>query len=125
MNTPDYQKTIGNCHCGAITVILSEKPKWLVNCNCSICTRLGALWGHVEIESVEIQSASSTRVYIHGDRCIAFHSCDVCACTTHWEELNPKEFTRMGVNFNMCSAEVISRFRIRKRDGAASGKFLD
>ena len=114
----------GRCHCGEVSFSLSEEPKWLVDCNCSICARLGAIWGHVEIASVAIQSGC-TKKYINGDRCIAFHSCTVCACTTHWEELNPSEFTRMGVNFNMCSTDVISRFRIRHRDGANTCEFLD
>ena len=115
----------GRCHCGGVTFSLTEEPKWLVDCNCSICSRLSPLWGHVEIASVTIEAATPTRTYVHGDRCIAFHSCAVCACTTHWEELHPEESSRMGVNFRMCPGEVIARFRIRCKDMASTGRFLD
>ena len=115
----------GRCHCGSVTLSLTEEPKWLVDCNCSICSRLSPLWGHVEIASVTIEAATPTRAYVHGDRCIAFHSCAVCACTTHWEELHPEESSRMGVNFRMCPGDVIARFRIRCKDMASTGRFLD
>ena len=115
----------GVCHCGGVRFVLGARPDWLVDCDCSMCSRLGALWGHVPIASVEIRASRPTRTYVHGDRCIAFHACGVCACTTHWEELDPERFDRMGVNFRMCPRSVIEEFRIRRRDGADAGRFLD
>jgi hypothetical protein len=44
----------GSCHCGAVQFELTESPETLVDCNCSICRRIGALWGHVSI-NIDVQ----------------------------------------------------------------------
>lgn len=42
----------GSCHCGNVRFSVSETPKWLTSCNCSICRRVAALWGHFDPRSV-------------------------------------------------------------------------
>lgn len=48
-----------------------------------------------------------------------------CGCTTHWENLKPDEYSDMAVNLRMCAPEDISKYRIRKFDGADTWDFLD
>ena len=116
----------GACHCGEVKFSISEQPEWLTSCNCSVCRRYGALWGHIEIQSVDIRATKgATIAYTHGDKTLAFHSCRYCGCTTHWENLKPQEFSFMAVNFRMCAEEDIARFRLRHFDGADSWEFLD
>ena len=116
----------GTCHCGNVKFSISEDPKWLTSCNCSICRRLGALWGHVEAENVVIDAQDDATIsYVHGDKTLAIHTCRNCGCTTHWENLKMDEYTRMAVNFRMCSDEDISKFRVRRFDGADTWKFFD
>ncbi len=101
-------------------------PKWLVSCNCSVCTRLGALWAHAESTEIQLHyEAGATIAYSWGDKTLAFHSCKVCGCTTHWENLDLTKHTRMAVNFRMCPSGDIADFRVRKLDGANTWKFLD
>lgn len=91
-----------------------------------MCRRTGALWGHVDIASVTITAATDATIsYVHGDKSLAFHTCRICGCTTHWENLQPAEHSHMALNFRMCSTTDISKFRIRKFDGADSWEFLD
>lgn len=114
----------GSCHCGNVTFELAKAPEKLVDCNCSICRRIGALWGHIEVEDVTIKPGETTS-YIHGDKLLAFHTCLQCGCTTHWENLGRNEHTHMAVNFRMCDPNVINEFEIRKFDGAKTWAFLD
>ncbi|MEM7077623.1 MAG: GFA family protein [Pseudomonadota bacterium] len=115
----------GVCHCGAVAFVLTAAPEALVRCNCSICRRLGALWGHLNIPAVRLtMAADATRRYIHGDRMLAFHSCATCGCTTHWENLLP-DGEHMAVNFNLCEPQEVARHRIRDFDGAETWTFLD
>jgi len=117
---------VGSCHCGSVRFAISEQPQWLTSCNCSVCRRYAALWGHVDISSVTVEAAEdATIAYIRGDGSLAFHSCRTCGCTTHWENLKPQEYSHMAVNFRMCAGEDISRFRIRQFDGADSWAFID
>lgn len=117
----------GTCHCGAVRFEISENPGRLVDCNCSICRRIGALWGHVPVTAVKLTcEPDATIAYVHGDRTLAFHTCRTCGCTTHWESLAPNEEDAvMAVNFRMCPDPDIARFEIRKFDGADTWAFLD
>jgi len=45
--------------------------------------------------------------------------------TTHWENLKPDEHSHMVVNFRMCTVEDVSKYRIRKFDGADTWAFQD
>lgn len=114
----------GSCHCGTVRFELTEAPEKLVDCNCSICRRIGALWGHVAISSVTIlASEGSTISYIQGDKTLSTHTCKTCGCTTHWENLQP-DGEHMAVNFRMCAPEVIGQFPIRRFDGADTWQFI-
>ena len=118
--------TKGVCHCGNISFQTTENPSWLTDCNCSICRRVAALWGHLPIASVSIEKKGETIAYVQGDKTLAIHSCVSCGCTTHWENLDPASGEPiMAVNFRMCSNEDIARHRIRKFDGADTWSFLD
>ena len=115
----------GRCHCGAVGFSIDQAPELLVDCNCSICRRLGALWGHVAISAVTIDAPDEgTIAYVQGDRMLAMHSCRKCGCTTHWESL-AEGGEHMAVNFRMCEPAVIAQFEVRKFDGADTWTFLD
>lgn len=99
-------------------------PEKLVDCNCSICRRLGALWGHLPIDDVQIWQGD-TVAYTRGDRNLAFHSCKQCGCTTHWENLRPDQSNHMAVNFRLVDPSIAKTLPIRRFDGADTWKFLD
>ena len=116
----------GSCHCGAVRFELSETPEWLTRCNCSYCARSGALWAHDEIDRISVSYAPEDIVrYIWGDKTLAFISCKICGCTTHWESLRPQRHSRMAVNCCMAKLEDVAALRIRNFDGAASWTYLD
>lgn len=114
----------GTCHCGNVSFEITESPEYLVDCNCTACRRFGALWGHIEQSAFTRAGEGKTTAYMHGDKMLAFHTCNNCGCTTHWEGHHP-DHTHMAVNFRMCEPEVVDQFRIRKFDGFDSWEFLD
>ncbi len=115
----------GQCHCGSVQFVCAERPEKLVDCNCSICRRLGALWGHVSIDSVDVIAADDATIrYIQGDKTLAVNTCRNCGCTTHYESLQ-QDGKMMAVNFRMCEPGSIKEFQIRKFDGADSWTFID
>ena len=115
----------GSCHCGAVSFELSQLPQSLMDCNCSVCRRIGALWGHVAIDAVTVNAPENGLVeYIHGDRMLAFNTCNTCGCTTHWSNLLD-DGQHMAVNCRMCDPKDIEQFRIRRFDGAETWQYLD
>ena len=120
------QNLSGTCHCGAVGWTLSARPEKLVSCNCSICRRLRALWAHGTDDTITIHAAEgATRTYVWGDGGIAFHSCNTCGCTTHWQGLEPESPRNMAVNAALADPQDIAEIRVRRFDGADSWQFLD
>ena len=117
--------TKASCHCGAIQIEISEEPKWLVDCNCTVCRRIGALWAHIDLKNVVIDAEKEASIaYVQGDKMLAIHTCRTCGCTTHWEPLIPDESTTMAVNFRMCTIGDQAKYEIRKFDGADTWEFM-
>lgn len=122
---------ITSCHCGNVKITFNDTPEWLTKCNCSICSKLGAIWAHSEIDNISIDmSENSTLRYIRGEGIIAFHSCKKCGCTTHWENLQKPnvetgEGINMAVNMQLLEPKNLNNFRIRNFDGADSWSYLD
>jgi hypothetical protein len=72
------------CHCHAVRIELDGPPPWILDCNCSLCRRYGALWAYHNSAPFRIVSdPSATLVYRWGGKGLAFHHCRTCGCTTH------------------------------------------
>jgi len=113
------------CHCGAIRVEVPHAPATLTNCNCSLCRRLGALWGYYEVGTVQVHGhPEKTEGYIQGDRTLRTVRCRHCGCVTHWEPLDPKA-SRLGVNMRQFDPDLLPDVKIRRFDGAVSWKVLE
>lgn len=115
----------GACHCGAIRVLVPRRPRSLTRCNCSICRRYGTLWAYYRADTVRVEHAQgSTAEYLWGTRRLRFVRCARCGCVTHWERAQPVPERKMGVNARLFDPEVLGSVRIRRYDGAGTGRFL-
>ena len=114
-----------SCVCGAVRFEIVQAPSEVTACNCSACRRLGALWAYYPASEVRIVEGAGTTVgYARGDRCIAFHHCPTCGCTTHWESLDPAD-ARTAVNARLMAPEVVEAARVRRLDGAVTWTYPD
>jgi hypothetical protein len=115
---------VASCHCGAVHLEIDAAPDSLTDCNCSICRRYGVLWAYYSPNEVRIiLPAGATDIYIWGDRSIEFHRCKICGCVTYWAAVDAHS-DRMGVNARLMDPSISRPLRIRKRDGAVTGKYL-
>ena len=106
-----------SCHCGAVRMEIEAPPDTVTDCACSICRRKGALWAYYSPKQVRIIPASgATAIYMWGDKELEFHSCKVCACSTHWSAVDRSD-DRMGVNARLMEPEVLGDARVRKIAG--------
>jgi hypothetical protein len=112
-----------SCHCGAVKLEIAAAPATVTDCNCSICRRYGVLWAYYSPSQVRI-GAGATDIYMWDDKVIEFHRCRNCGCVTHWSPVD-KTVDRMGVNARLMPPEILAHARIRRLDGASSGKYLD
>jgi hypothetical protein len=113
------------CHCGAVTVTLAQAPATVVDCNCSLCRRYGVLWAYYERSDIlTLPDSGLTQTYAWNGRNVDFHRCAACGCVTHWVPRAASR-TTLGINARLLEPAVLASARLRHRDGAGSGKFLD
>src|SRR5213083_3291845 len=95
------------CHCGAIRITMAPAPSWVLDCNCSICRRYGAMWAYSwdfianrALDARLIHGADAVETYLWNDREIGFCRCKHCGCITHHVAMNEAAKLR-GVNGRM------------------------
>jgi hypothetical protein len=116
----------GSCHCGAVRIEVAVTPQRLTSCNCSICSRYGALWAYYTRQQVRVRCApDAASAYLWGDREIEFWHCKTCGCITHWESIDKDAASRIAVNARILPPGEIAAIPVRKFDGASTWKYLE
>src|SRR5579859_549976 len=116
----------GACHCGAVRFELAEAPAWVLDCNCTICRRLGGLWAYPRLGTAKIVSApdpDATEGYLWGDRMLAFQHCRTCGCVTHTTAVDVDPPAIFAVNARMLVGLDPATTQVRQVDNAHSGVF--
>ena len=75
----------GSCHCKATRFEVAYEPASVTQCNCSICSKRGALWSYYSPKDVTIVSEEAKTTYQWGARIGKHNFCGRCGCTTYTE----------------------------------------
>lgn len=113
------------CHCGAVSIGIAAVPAEVTHCNCSLCRSYGVLWFYTDAAALTgVPDAAATDRYAWNGRHVDFHRCRTCGCVTHWI---PRDGARedRGVNARLLPPEVLAAARVRHRNGAGDGAYLD
>jgi hypothetical protein len=111
-------------HCGAVRVEIASRSRSVTDCSYSICRRLGARRAYDRPHEVEVICArDATGIHLWNDRCIEFHHCRTCGCTTHYEGVSDEP--RRVVNARLMDIADIRGVPIRRFDEASSRRYLD
>jgi len=110
------------CHCGAVRFEIAEPPEWVLDCNCTLCRRYGALLSYYrgadQAKLLTTPAPGTTEPYLWGDREIAFHRCKSCGCVTHIEAVADRVI--FGVNTRMMAGLDPAKVRLRRIDNSHS-----
>lgn len=112
----------GQCHCGAVQICIAHKPDYLNDCNCSLCTKTGALW--IYFQTAEVDVIGKTKSYMRADKTeavVQLHFCPSCGSSTHWKlsDSYDGEIDRMGVNMHLFDTDILTGIELRFPDGKA------
>lgn len=117
-----------SCHCQSVNVTVNAKPEYINDCNCSLCSNSGAIWGYYKADDVVI--TGDTVIYVRADRsnpAVQAHSCKICSATTHWTlteafAAQNKDVSRefdMGINMRLFDDGALIGCELRFPDGKA------
>ena len=54
------------CHCTAVRLEVEHAPRWVYDCNCSVCRRYGVLWAYYKPGEVNVVSGADVLDSTHG-----------------------------------------------------------
>lgn len=101
----------GSCHCGAVAfeVDLENGFEDLRRCNCSLCSRKGALMASVPCDRLRVTAGADKLSLYQWNTMTARHwFCSVCGIYTHHNRRsNPAEF-----GFNVACLEGVDVFAL-------------
>ena len=73
---------IASCHCGATRIELPHPPAHAKECNCSYCSRTGAVWGYYGPDEMRFLSQQGEKTYSASDGMNQHHFCGNCGMQT-------------------------------------------
>jgi hypothetical protein len=73
---------IASCHCGATKIELAQLPTNAHECNCSLCSRTGGIWGTVQPEDMRFLAKEADKVYSASQGMNQHHFCSTCGIHT-------------------------------------------
>lgn len=73
---------IATCHCGQTAIELPRLPADAKECNCSYCSRTGAVWGYYRPDELKILSNVDDRTYSATSSGNVHHFCGRCGMQT-------------------------------------------
>ena len=113
-----------SCLCGQIRVTIDQRPDFINECNCTLCSKSGARWGYFDPAQVSVEGAA--KGYCRGDKddpAADLRFCPDCGATTHWV-LTASAVARfgnslMGVNMRLADESDLAGIELRYPDGQA------
>lgn len=69
----------GSCHCGQVRFELDGTIKYVLDCNCSVCRRRGALWHGANDQQVRVTKGTGALILYQFNTLTAKHYfCGIC-----------------------------------------------
>jgi hypothetical protein len=79
------QSLEGSCHCGGTRFEVPAPPESVTKCNCTFCSKRGALWAYYPPEKFKPLSRRHEVVYQREGSPVRHFHCRVCGCGTYTE----------------------------------------
>ena len=115
MSTQTYT---GNCHCHAVSFTVDLDLEQALQCNCSICSKLGAVWAFAPKAKMTLTSGTDALGdYQFGKKHLHHRACRHCGIETFAEGIAPDGTATVGVNLRCLEGVEVERLKPRQHDG--------
>lgn len=108
----------GSCHCGQIAFEVEGELAQVADCNCSICSRMGALHWFVPRESLKLLTPESDlATYTFGSGTVKHHFCPRCGIHPFGEGTDPAGNRKAAVNARCLAGVDLAALAVMHLDG--------
>lgn len=108
----------GRCHCGQIAFEVEGEITQLMDCNCSICTRKGALLWFAPRDKLRLLTPEENlATYMFGKHRIKHHFCPKCGIHPFGEGTDPSGNRMAAVNVRCLEDFDFSSLPVKHFDG--------
>jgi hypothetical protein len=108
----------GSCHCGAIAFEVEGELTEVVDCNCSICSRKGALHWFVPRDKLRLLTPEADiSTYTFGKQRIKHRFCAKCGIHPFGEGTDPKGNSMAAINVRCLEDMDFSALPVKHFDG--------
>lgn len=107
----------GGCHCGNIAIEVEGDLTMAVSCNCSICTKKGALLWAVPHRELRVTAGEEPGRYLFHNRVIAHRFCTACGMNPYAEDANEGGERTAYINIRCLEAVDLTAVPVMEFDG--------
>jgi hypothetical protein len=108
----------GSCHCGEIRFEVEGAVKQVLSCNCSICSRKGALLWFVARSQLRLSTpAENLSTYTFNKHAIKHRFCQKCGIHTFGEAKDPSGNEMAAINARCLEDVDLSSLKVTHFDG--------
>ena len=108
----------GSCHCGNIAFEVEGDLKQVIECNCSICSKKGALLWMLPRESLHLLSPEENLgTYTFNKHKVKHRFCPKCGIHPFGEAIDPSGNNRVAINVRCLDGVDLSALTIKPFDG--------
>ena len=115
---PEAQSYSGSCHCGAVAYTVEVDTAQALKCNCSICTKLGAVWAFAPKSKFTLaKGADKQGDYLFNKKRLHHHFCTKCGIESYAEGTGPDGSPTVGINLRCVEGIDVDKLSPRAWDG--------
>ena len=108
----------GSCHCGAIAYTVEADTASAISCNCSICSRLGAIWEFGPKAKFKLTKGEGKQGdYQFNKHHLHHRFCPTCGIESYAEGKGPDGAEMVGINLRCVEGLDLDRLSPKKVDG--------
>ena len=110
----------GSCHCGKVAIEFESDIQGGLACNCSICSRSGALLMFLPRDAVTVQAApDAMTTYTFNKHNIQHRFCKTCGIKVFGEGTDPKGNRTAAINIRCIDGVDLDKIPVQHFNGRA------
>lgn len=108
----------GSCHCGKVAFEVEGELQGAMECNCSICSRKGALMWFVPRTQLKLLTPEDAlATYTFNKHTIKHQFCSTCGIHPYGEGVDPKGNAMAAINIRCLESVDIGSLPVQHFDG--------